>query len=442
MTDLPDVQDIVGATTTEADFQAAMTALYDHVAESVGASAPEDLTIATGDITPTKGHVVVDTEAAAASDDLDHILPTNLGARMLILQNKIDTRSVVLKHAIAGTGKLTLQGAVDATLYHPDQMILLRYDVGTTAWVEVYRNFGIVAPNATVQATIRTNLGLSDAATKTIGVDAGEVPTVDLLGALAFKSSIDTAELVNTSVTTGKIVDNAVTLAKLAGGTAGKILGFDGSGDPAELDAPSASSGGLIDTQTFTASCTWTKPAGTNSVKVTVVGGGGGGGGNTGNGSGGGTSSFGAHCSATGGGGGGSIAQTSTSSYDGGSGGSGSSGDVNITGGGGGVGVENGSTSLQSGAGGDSSVGGGGQGLASGNTSANQGGVSGNQGGGGSGRLGNARMTSGGGGGGTALKHITSGLGSSETITVGSGGSGGGDGGSGGAGIVIVEAYT
>lgn len=37
-------------------------------------------------------------------------------------------------------------------------------------------------------------------------------------------------------VDTTQIADDAVSLAKLAAGTAGKIIGFDGSGDPTELD--------------------------------------------------------------------------------------------------------------------------------------------------------------------------------------------------------------
>ena len=43
------------------------------------------------------------------------------------------------------------------------------------------------------------------------------------------------------------IEDDAITLAKLAGGTAGKVIGFDASGDPAELDQ---SSGGLSTVET------------------------------------------------------------------------------------------------------------------------------------------------------------------------------------------------
>lgn len=40
------------------------------------------------------------------------------------------------------------------------------------------------------------------------------------------------------TIGTSEIDDNAITLAKLNGGTAGKYLGFDGSGDPAEKSSP------------------------------------------------------------------------------------------------------------------------------------------------------------------------------------------------------------
>ena len=93
-------------------------------------------------------------------------------------------------------------------------------------------------------------------------------------GLLANLDSVDTAHL----------DDNAVTLAKLAGGTAGRFLGFDGSGDPAELEVVQV--GRLLDVQVFTASGTWTKPAGTNSVITYVVGGGAAGGGASATGSG------------------------------------------------------------------------------------------------------------------------------------------------------------
>lgn len=46
------------------------------------------------------------------------------------------------------------------------------------------------------------------------------------------------------------IADDSITLAKLAGGTPGKYIGFDGSGDPAELDG-GGGGGGTAPTQTI-----------------------------------------------------------------------------------------------------------------------------------------------------------------------------------------------
>lgn len=157
----------------------------------------------------------------------------------------------------------------------------------------------------------------------------------------------------------------------------------------------------------FTASGTWTVPAGVTRCKVTVVGGGGGGADGTA-GSDGGTSSFGAHCSATGGG-----AGTVTA---GNGGGIGVSGDLNIRGG---------HNTVKKG--GDSFMGGGGSWYVSA-----PGGAYGAGGGG---------NNFGGAGAGTAIKIVT-GLvpAATVTVTVGAAGAGGGATGfAGSAGVVVIE---
>lgn len=222
----------------------------------------------------------------------------------------------------------------------------------------------------------------------------------------------------------------------------------------AEVGAIPSSSGSLIEVQYFTASGTWTKPAGCTAVKVIVSGGGGGGGSSNGNaGSSGGTSSFGSLVSANGGGGGGAAQAGAGGNYGlGGAANTTGTGDLVLGGADGANGcasfATNGTFSL-GGNGGNSFVGGGGRGGGS-DTGDDNGEAGSGYGGGGGGAAWSVNATvivggGGGAGGTTAISHITTGLAASETVTIGAGGAGGNssfDGGAGAAGVVIVEAYS
>jgi len=198
----------------------------------------------------------------------------------------------------------------------------------------------------------------------------------------------------------------------------------------------------LKSVQTFTASGDWTKPDNIRAVRVKLVGAGGGGGnGNGGTGGTGGTTSFGSHCTATGGVGG--IGVNGQSGV-GGAAGIGSNGDLNLTGTGGGNGSRS-SSSGGSGQGGSSFYGGGAASIGGTLNGVGNNGANGGGGGGGYSAT-NSNGAGGGGGGGYSEEFITSGLGATETVTIGaagaSSGSGVADGGVGGAGLVIVYEYT
>jgi len=201
-----------------------------------------------------------------------------------------------------------------------------------------------------------------------------------------------------------------------------------------------AGTGNLLNVQVFTGSGTYTRTSGATRAVVVAVGGGGGGR-SVGSGGNGGTTSFGSHVSAAGGSG--------ATSGEGGAGGTGGSGaTIAIRGApgvasaasfGGNVGVA--AAGAGGGQGGGLSTtagvrGGGGGGVAVAQFSSCCGSLGGVAGGGG-------------GQGETCIRYITSGLGSTETVTIGAGGAGGTGipgvapaAGAGGAGYVIVYEYS
>ena len=93
------------------------------------------LTIASGAITATHSYHIIDTEAAAASDDLDTINGGVTGA-ILIIQTLTNVRDVTLKHA---TGNLILDGAADITMNGTRDKATFIYD-GTNWCMISYSN--------------------------------------------------------------------------------------------------------------------------------------------------------------------------------------------------------------------------------------------------------------------------------------------------------------
>ena len=95
------------------------------------------LTIATGVITATQSYHAVDTEGAAAADDLTDIEGGAEGDILIIFPVNA-ARTVVAKHTGAGANKLNLAGGADFTMDEDDDFLMLLFD--GTLWQQVGRS--------------------------------------------------------------------------------------------------------------------------------------------------------------------------------------------------------------------------------------------------------------------------------------------------------------
>lgn len=135
-------------------------------------AAPEvQLTIAGGTITPAtrdQGSVKIETEAAAATDDLANIAQTNIqDGQLLLVRASVAGHTVVVKHAAGGAGQIKLKHNADWSLNATDKWLLLKR-IGTD-WQEILRSYGndtaaeraAIAAVNTVIAAITGSLALS-----------------------------------------------------------------------------------------------------------------------------------------------------------------------------------------------------------------------------------------------------------------------------------------
>lgn len=96
--------------------------------------AGSELTIASGVVTATSGYHRIDTEADAASDDLDTISGLTTG-QLLVIRAENSARTVVVKN---GTGNIQLDGASDFSLDNVEDTLTLIYN--GSAWLEISKS--------------------------------------------------------------------------------------------------------------------------------------------------------------------------------------------------------------------------------------------------------------------------------------------------------------
>lgn len=105
--------------------------------------APGALTIAGGAITVSKTRHVIDTESAAATDDLDTI--TGAEGDLVILQTTSAARVVTVRHNV---GNIFLADGTDRVLNDPRSLLVLVYDSTNARWCEHKSagSIGLVTP--------------------------------------------------------------------------------------------------------------------------------------------------------------------------------------------------------------------------------------------------------------------------------------------------------
>jgi hypothetical protein len=170
------------------------------ISNLLGGATRSELTIATGSVTPGVnshgGSFTIDTEADAASDDLDNIVTTNVHDGELIIVSAQDAaRVVTCRHAQGGDGQMSMVDASSFVLDSLSKWIMFRNDSGTMT--EVMRFYG------TDDAGFKTFRSITDV------VSASD--TVEGIVELATTAEIDT----------GTDTTRAITPDALAGSFAG-----------------------------------------------------------------------------------------------------------------------------------------------------------------------------------------------------------------------------
>lgn len=141
MTSLPAAGYFSNAARTNAEAKQAQDDVLAVIRQHVGGDAETTLTLATDTATPTRGLHQIDTEAAAASDNLKNLATTNIpDGSLLLIRSVSAARVVVVKNNAGGAGQIALATSADLTLASPTMWLLLKRTGAN--WEEVLRSYG------------------------------------------------------------------------------------------------------------------------------------------------------------------------------------------------------------------------------------------------------------------------------------------------------------
>lgn len=142
MSSFPALNYLADATRTEGEEKTAFEDLNKAAKQISGSGIAETtLTLATDQVTPPAGGggiFSIDTEGAAATDNLKNILQTNLpDGSGLLIRCVTSARNVVVKNSAGGAGQISLRTAGDFTLGDPSHWLQLKRT--GSLWEEVDR---------------------------------------------------------------------------------------------------------------------------------------------------------------------------------------------------------------------------------------------------------------------------------------------------------------
>lgn len=220
-----------------------------------------ELTIANGAITITQSWHTIDTQADAASDDLD-VIYGGVGGDILLLRASHTDRTVVIKH---GTGNILCPAGADIILDSTSSFVFLVCDATLTNWLAMFPGLSATNPKLggdlyLQQFSIQLPAGEPTANLTAIGLI--EYVTVDSNNGIGCPLFVDANGHYN-RCDADDIATMPCTILTLQNGTGTrKVLRLG----KLRNDAWNWTVGGLIYVDTTVGELTQTKPTGENDV--------------------------------------------------------------------------------------------------------------------------------------------------------------------------------